>query len=145
MARRGLTIREAFTVLMNNICKYKGCEMGIVVYEGQKEYGVIGPDDWNEYFKRQDEGDLRIVMRLRMEELNAMLVAAFGITAPQVKYADDKEDLEAGEQLGAEPAVAHGGGVQTGCQPDGAFGLVPGADDNHKADDRGGSGAGKEG
>jgi hypothetical protein len=134
--KRGKGIKVAFNDVLNGFSKVKQGEIGIVQFEGDNDYVVFGPDDWGIIDNEQGPSRFRTVVRLRIDELNAFLVAAFGLTAPRIKNADITEGLETGEQLGGESAGTHGGDVPSERKPDGEGGCVPGPDDNHHADGR---------
>ena len=135
MIKKGRGIKAACTELLNGFSKVREGEFGIVQLEGDSDYLVIRPDYWCIFDAGQVPSKYRTVMRLRLDEINAFLVAAFGLTAMRLKYADSPQDLAAGQQLGGEPAGAHSGGVPSGSESAGEAGLVPGPDDNHNADE----------
>lgn len=135
MIKKGRAIKAACTDLLNGFAKVREGEFGIVQLEGDNDYLVIRPDDWGILDAGEVPSKYRTVMRLRLDEINAFLVAAFGLTATRLKYADNSEDLAAGEQLGCVDTGTHNRGVSSGSESAGAVGRVPGPDDNHNADD----------
>lgn len=134
--RKAKSIRGAFLDVLNHIGKYKGGEMGIIQMDGELDYLVETPDDWGNLDNIVGIGRYRTVLRVRCDELNAMMICGFGLTWRGVRNADAEESLEAGEQLGCEPAGTHDRDVPPERKPDGEGGRVPGSDDNGDADGR---------